>query len=342
MLATDIDTLDVSTATAVRAAVEAFRPDLVLHGGAYTAVDACESDPDTAFAVNALGTRHVAEAAAAAGAHLVYVSTDYVFDGTLDRPYVEWDAARSPLGLRAEQARRRAGGPRRGRALGHHRAHRVGQRSPRRQHGQDRAPAGVGRRPTAPSASSTTSTAAPPSPPTWPAPWSGWRSTAARARSTSPTRGRRPGSGSPRPRWPPPGSTPAGSSPSPPPISTRPARRPGRQLAARQRRPAAVGPAALLPAWTDALDRLVACSWPRLTGPVPIRGRDRAPPPDAPGTVGRAVTSAGPRGQVRSRPGENGSTGQCGRRGRSPGRDRGVRGTDHRRCPMGSSQIAGK
>ncbi len=91
VLSTDIDTLDVSDRTAVRAAVDAFRPDLVLHGGAYTAVDACESDPDTAFAVNALGTRNMAEAAAAAGAHLVYVSTDYVFDGTLDRPYVEWD-----------------------------------------------------------------------------------------------------------------------------------------------------------------------------------------------------------------------------------------------------------
>ena len=91
VLSTDIDTLDVSDRTAVRAAVDAFRPDLVLHGGAYTAVDACESDPDTAFAVNALGTRHMAEAAAAVGAHLVYVSTDYVFDGTLERPYVEWD-----------------------------------------------------------------------------------------------------------------------------------------------------------------------------------------------------------------------------------------------------------
>lgn len=88
---TDIDTLDVADRTAVRAAVDAFRPDIVLHGGAYTAVDACESDPDTAFAVNALGTRHMAEAAHAVGAHLVYVSTDYVFDGTLDRPYVEWD-----------------------------------------------------------------------------------------------------------------------------------------------------------------------------------------------------------------------------------------------------------
>jgi dTDP-4-dehydrorhamnose reductase len=92
VLSTDIDTLDVSDRGAVLAAFDGFRPDLVLHGGAYTAVDACESDPDTAFAVNALGTRNIAEASVAVGAHLVYVSTDYVFDGTLDRPYVEWDA----------------------------------------------------------------------------------------------------------------------------------------------------------------------------------------------------------------------------------------------------------
>jgi dTDP-4-dehydrorhamnose reductase len=91
VLSTDIDTLDVVDRTMVRATVEAFRPDIVLHGGAFTAVDACESDPDTAFAVNALGTRNMAEAAHEAGAHLIYISTDYVFDGTLDRPYVEWD-----------------------------------------------------------------------------------------------------------------------------------------------------------------------------------------------------------------------------------------------------------
>jgi dTDP-4-dehydrorhamnose reductase len=91
VLATDIDTLDLVDRAAVHAAVEGFGPDLVLHGGAYTAVDACESDPDTAFAVNAMGTRHMAEAATTAGAHIVYVSTDYVFDGTATRPYVEWD-----------------------------------------------------------------------------------------------------------------------------------------------------------------------------------------------------------------------------------------------------------
>jgi len=92
-LATDIDTLDIVDRTAVGEAFEAFRPQVVIHGGAFTAVDACESSPDQAYAVNALGTRHVAEAAHRVGAHLLYVSTDYVFDGTLDRPYVEWDDA---------------------------------------------------------------------------------------------------------------------------------------------------------------------------------------------------------------------------------------------------------
>ena len=85
------DRLNVVDRTAVREAADAFRPDIVVHAGAYTKVDACESDPDTAFAVNAIGTRNVAEAAAGVGAHLVYISTDYVFDGTLGRPYIEWD-----------------------------------------------------------------------------------------------------------------------------------------------------------------------------------------------------------------------------------------------------------
>ena len=101
VLATGSDTMDLRDRTVVSEVIRAFRPDLVLHAGAYTAVDACESDPATAFAVNALGTRHVAEAAMAVGAHLVYLSTDYVFDGTLDRPYVEWDRPdpRSVYGL---------------------------------------------------------------------------------------------------------------------------------------------------------------------------------------------------------------------------------------------------
>jgi len=92
VLATDIDTMRVDDRDAVLSTFAAFRPELVLHGGALTAVELCETEVDTAFSVNALGTRHVAEAAASVGAHLVYVSTDYVFDGTAGRPYREWDA----------------------------------------------------------------------------------------------------------------------------------------------------------------------------------------------------------------------------------------------------------
>jgi dTDP-4-dehydrorhamnose reductase len=87
----DIDTVDVTDRAAVAAAVKAARPDAVIHGAAWTAVDACESDPQKAFLANATAVRWVTEACAAAGAHLVQVSTDYVFDGTKPAPYVETD-----------------------------------------------------------------------------------------------------------------------------------------------------------------------------------------------------------------------------------------------------------
>ena len=91
VLATDIGNMRVDDRDAVLQVFERFRPELVLHGGAFTAVDLCESEVDSAYAVNAVGTRHVADAAGRVGAHLVYVSTDYVFDGTSRRPYREWD-----------------------------------------------------------------------------------------------------------------------------------------------------------------------------------------------------------------------------------------------------------
>ena len=91
VLATDIDTMLVHDRDAVLATFSAFRPELVLHGGAFTAVERCETEVDAAYAVNATGTRHIAEAAALVEAHLVYVSTDYVFDGTASQPYREWD-----------------------------------------------------------------------------------------------------------------------------------------------------------------------------------------------------------------------------------------------------------
>ena len=83
--------LDVGDRDAVRAAISAARPDVVVHCGAWTAVDACEGEPDRAWRANALGARWVAESAGLVGAHLVHVSTDYVFDGTKPSPYVEWD-----------------------------------------------------------------------------------------------------------------------------------------------------------------------------------------------------------------------------------------------------------
>ena len=83
--------LDVGDRDAVRDAVHATRPDVVFNTAAWTAVDACESDPERAYRDNALAVRWVAEAATAVGAQLVHISTDYVFDGSKPDPYHEWD-----------------------------------------------------------------------------------------------------------------------------------------------------------------------------------------------------------------------------------------------------------
>jgi dTDP-4-dehydrorhamnose reductase len=91
VLGLDRSALDVSDRDAVLAAITTTRPDVVVHPAAWTAVDACESDPDRALLVNGLGTRHVADGARRVGAPVVYVSTDYVFDGSKPVPYVEWD-----------------------------------------------------------------------------------------------------------------------------------------------------------------------------------------------------------------------------------------------------------
>ena len=90
--------LDVGDRDQVMAGITGASPDLVVHAAAWTAVDACESDRERAFRVNAFGCRNVAEAARSAGAHLVAVSTDYVFDGTGRDPYVEWDRP-NPLSI---------------------------------------------------------------------------------------------------------------------------------------------------------------------------------------------------------------------------------------------------
>jgi dTDP-4-dehydrorhamnose reductase len=94
MIAATRSDIDVGDRDLVLAGVCSVQPDVIVHAGAWTAVDACEADPDRAFRVNAFGARNVAEAARLVDAHLVYVSTDYVFDGTSERPYTEWDEPR--------------------------------------------------------------------------------------------------------------------------------------------------------------------------------------------------------------------------------------------------------
>jgi dTDP-4-dehydrorhamnose reductase len=86
------DALDVSDRDAVLQTVGQVQPEAIVHAGAWTDVDGCESDVDRAFRTNALGTRNVVEAARLVGARVLYLSTDYVFDGRAERPYVEWDA----------------------------------------------------------------------------------------------------------------------------------------------------------------------------------------------------------------------------------------------------------
>jgi dTDP-4-dehydrorhamnose reductase len=78
----------------------------VVNAAAMTNVDACERDPERAFAANALGVRTLAQAGARTGAHLVHVSTDYVFDGAASRPYDEWD----PVNPISEYGRSKLGG----------------------------------------------------------------------------------------------------------------------------------------------------------------------------------------------------------------------------------------
>ena len=86
------------SAERIAAAIEAERPDVIVSAAAYTAVDKAESERDLAFAINEQGPRAMAVAARNAGIPLIHLSTDYVFDGAGDRPYVEEDAT-APNGV---------------------------------------------------------------------------------------------------------------------------------------------------------------------------------------------------------------------------------------------------
>ncbi len=83
--------LDVRDWQAVCERFHTLSPDLVIHAAAATNVDQCEREPDAAFESNAVATRNVAQASALVGADVVYVSTNYVFDGRKPTPYHEFD-----------------------------------------------------------------------------------------------------------------------------------------------------------------------------------------------------------------------------------------------------------
>jgi len=112
---TDREEWDVTDPVACRREVERFRPDVVVHCAAWTAVDRAESEPEAARILNVEGTRNVARACRERGVLMVTFGTDYIFDGASTRPYREDDPA-NPLSVygktkwAAEQALREEGG----------------------------------------------------------------------------------------------------------------------------------------------------------------------------------------------------------------------------------------
>lgn len=89
---------NLSDAPGLRAAVESLRPDIVVNAAAYTAVDKAEDDAANAFAINADACRTLAQATAENGSWLVHYSTDYVYDGSGDKPWIE-DSPTAPLNV---------------------------------------------------------------------------------------------------------------------------------------------------------------------------------------------------------------------------------------------------
>ena len=88
----DCSGLDIADHAAVWQAVEREQPAVIINAAAYTAVDKAESEPAAAYAANAEGAENLARAAHAAGAAILHISTDYVFNGRTERPYLETDA----------------------------------------------------------------------------------------------------------------------------------------------------------------------------------------------------------------------------------------------------------
>lgn len=91
--------LDITNESQVLQFCRENKPEVIIHSAAYTNVDNCELRREYSFAVNADGCKNIAVAAESIGARVIGISTDYVFDGKLDRPYNEYDLPRDPLSV---------------------------------------------------------------------------------------------------------------------------------------------------------------------------------------------------------------------------------------------------
>lgn len=89
--AADRNTLDITNDVQVKRVISNYNPDVVIHCAAYTAVEKAESEKELCYAVNVLGTKYVAEVCKEIDAKMVYISTDYVFDGEGDSPFTVTD-----------------------------------------------------------------------------------------------------------------------------------------------------------------------------------------------------------------------------------------------------------
>ncbi len=96
--AIDNDVLDLTNTAAIAPHIQSIAPDLIINASGYTAVDKAESEPDLAYAINAMAPGAMARAAADIGARFIHVSTDFVFDGTGHLPYLP-DTPTSPLSV---------------------------------------------------------------------------------------------------------------------------------------------------------------------------------------------------------------------------------------------------
>lgn len=98
LILTDVDSLDITDKHSTEKFITEKKPEIVIHGAAYTKVDLAEDEEMLCFKINAEGTKNIAQAANKVGATLFYISTDYVFDGQKKAPYLETDRV-NPLSV---------------------------------------------------------------------------------------------------------------------------------------------------------------------------------------------------------------------------------------------------